>query len=253
MNMFAGKTAIVTGAASGMGKLCAERFAREGANAVLADINGPALEEIAESLKADGLSALAVPCDVRKYDQVKRTVEEAVHAFGSVDILVNFAGGSAYRIRQVPPGTEFHDVPIDVYDWGIDVNFKGQFYFAHAVCGQMARQERGGVIINIGSVAGVEGNEYAVDYSASKSGVMNGLTRSLALYGEKHRIRCVCVSPGPVMTRPGMASMNTLLGRGAEPWEIVDLILYAASEKGAFFNGVDLLMDGGRSIVRDKH
>lgn len=251
--MFTGKTAIVTGAASGMGRLCAECFAREGAHAVLADVNARALKEIVDPLKDEGLSVLAAPCDVRDYKQVRQVVETAAETFGSVDILVNFAGGSAYRIKQVPPGTEFPDVPIEVYDWGIDVNFKGQFYFAHAACGQMARQESGGVIINIGSVAGVEGNEFAVDYAASKSGVMNGLTRSLALYGEKHHIRCVCVSPGPVMTRPGMATMNTLLGRGAEPRELVDLVLYAASEKGAFFNGVDLLMDGGRSVVRDKH
>ena len=251
--MFSEKTVIITGAASGMGKLCAECFAREGAHTVLVDVNGQALEEIVNSLKKESLSVLAAPCDVREYAQVKGVVEKATEVFGSVDILVNFAGGSAYRIKQVPSGTEFPDVPIEVYDWGIDVNFKGQFYFAHAVCGKMANQENGGVIINIGSVAGMEGNEFAIDYSASKSGVMIGLTRSLALYGEKHHIRCVCVSPGPVMTRPGMATMNTLLGRGAQPQELVDLILYVVSEKGAFFNGVDLLMDGGRYVVRDKH
>ena len=81
---------------------------------------------------------------------------------------------------------------------------------------------------------------------------MNGLTKSVALYGGKYGIRCVCVSPGPVMTRPGMATMKTLIGRGAETQEIVDLMLYLASEKGAFITGTDILIDGGRNILRNK-
>ena len=81
---------------------------------------------------------------------------------------------------------------------------------------------------------------------------MNGLTKSIALYGAKYGIRCVCVSPGPVLTRPGMAGMKTALGRAAQPKELVDLILYTASEEGAFFDGVNLLMDGGRSILHNK-
>lgn len=249
---FSEKTVIVTGAASGMGRLCAECFAREGARTVFADVNGEALQPVVNAMREEGLQVMAACCDVRKYEQVKAVADQTVEVFGRIDILVNFAGGSAYRILQVEPGTEFHEVPIEVYDWGIDVNLKGQFYFAHAVSSQMVRQHSG-VIINIGSVAGVEGNEFAVDYSAAKSGVMNGLTRSLALFGENHGIRCVCVSPGPVMTRPGMATMNTLEHRGARPQELVDLVMYAASEQGEFFNGVDLLMDGGRSIVREKH
>lgn len=250
--MFQNQTILITGAASGMGKLCAERFAEEGANIVLADMNRDAIATLAENVNQKGGHALSCHCDVRDYQQVCAVVDQAVHSFGSIQILVTFAGGSAYRMKNVTPGTEFPNVPIEVYDWGIDVNFKGQFYFDHAVCKVMA-ENGGGTIINIGSVAGVEGNEFAVDYAASKSGVMNGLVKSVALYGEKHGIRCLSISPGPVMTRPGMAGMNTLLHRGAEPKELIDMVLFAASERGAFFNGVDILMDGGRSIVRQKN
>lgn len=81
---------------------------------------------------------------------------------------------------------------------------------------------------------------------------MNGLTKSLALYGSRYGVRCVCVSPGPVLTRPGMAGMKTALGRAAEPKEIVKLILFAVSEDGAFLDGVNILADGGRNILRNK-
>ena len=110
------------------------------------------------------------------------------------------------------------------------------------------REQKSGVIINIGSITGEEGCATNVAYSTSKSGAMNGLTKSLALYG----IRCVCVSPGPVLTRPGMAAMKTALGRAAEPEELVNMLLYAASDEGSFLDGVNILMDGGRNIMRNK-
>ena len=114
------------------------------------------------------------------------------------------------------------------------------------------RKQKSGVIINIGSITGEEGCATNVAYSASKSAAMNGLTKSLALYGQRYGIRCLCVSPGPVLTRPGMAFMRIALGRAAEPEEIVDMVLYAASEKGQFLDGINILMDGGRNILRQK-
>ena len=81
---------------------------------------------------------------------------------------------------------------------------------------------------------------------------MNGMTKSVALAGAKYNVRCVCVAPGPVLTRPGMAGMKTLMGRAAEPQEIVDFIMYVASDKGAFMTGTSYLIDGGRDIMRNK-
>lgn len=143
---------------------------------------------------------------------------------------------------------EFPDVPIDVYDWGLDVNLKGPFYFAHAVLKQM-REQNSGLIINIGSITGAEGDGYGMDYPTAKAGLMYGLTKSIAQYGSRHNIRCVCVSPGPVLTRPAMANMGTLLGRAAKTQEIIDLILFIASEKGQFINGENIMIDGGRNAA----
>jgi 3-oxoacyl-[acyl-carrier protein] reductase len=139
-------------------------------------------------------------------------------------------------------------VPIEVFDWGLDVNLKGPFYFAHAVLPQM-RKQKGGLIINIGSITGAEGSEWGMDYPTAKAGLMYGLTKSVAQYGARYGIRCVCVSPGPVLTRPGMANMKTLLGRAAEPQEIIDLCLFVASEKGQFINGENIMIDGGRNAM----
>ena len=249
---FKNKVAISTGAASGMGLLFAENFAALGGHVVMCDVNEALLNEKATAINAGiGGRALAVVCDVRDYAQVCAARDRAVEAFGRIDVMANFAGGTATRVLGVDTKKypEFPDVPIEVFDWGIDVNLKGPFYFAHAVLTQMRAQESG-LIINIGSISGAEGTPYGMEYSAAKAGLMYGLTKSLAQYGAKYRIRCVCVSPGPVLTRPAMANMQTLLGRAAEPQEIIDLCLFLASDKGQFINGENIMIDGGRNAMR---
>lgn len=251
---FTGKTAISTGAASGMGLLFAQNFAALGGNVVLCDVNEQVLNESVAEINEKGQGrAIGVLCDVRDYKQVCNARDKAVEAFGSIDVMANFAGGTAVRMRKVDRAVypEFPDVPIDVYDWGIDVNLKGPFYFAHAVLSQM-RKQNSGLIINIGSITGAEGSAYGMDYSTSKAGLMYGLTKSIAQYGAKYNIRCVCVSPGPVLTRAAMANMKTLLGRAAEPQEIIDLCLFLASEKGQFINGENIMIDGGRNAMTRK-
>ena len=248
---FNGKVAISTGAASGMGLLFAESFASLGGNVVMCDINKTILDErVAEINAKDGGRAIGVVCDVREYAQVCAARDAAVAAFGKIDVMANFAGGTAVRMCKVDKKEhpEFPDVPIDVYDWGIDVNLRGPFYFAHAVSKQM-REQQGGLIINIGSITGAEGSGYGVDYATSKAGIMYGLTKSIAQFGAKYGIRCVCVSPGPVLTRAAMANMKTMLGRAAEPQEIVDLCLFIASDKGQFINGENIMIDGGRNAM----
>lgn len=246
---FVGKTAICTGAASGMGLLFAQNFAALGGNVTLCDVNESALQEnvLAINAKNQG-KAIAVVCDVRDYAQVCAVRDKTVETFGAIDVLANFAGGTALRVLNVGWDKEFPDVPIDVFDWGIDVNLKGPFYFAHAVLSQM-RKQQSGFILNIGSITGAEGSCNGMDYSTSKAGVMYGLTKSLAQYGAKHGIRAVCVSPGPVLTRKAMSGMKTLLGRAGEPQEIVDLCLFVASDKGQFINGENIMIDGGRNAM----
>jgi len=248
---FTGKVAISTGAASGMGLLFAENFASLGGNVVMCDVNEEVLaEKVAAINEKKGGRAIGVRCDVRNYSEVCAVRDKAVEAFGRIDVLVNFAGGTAVRIKGVKRAEypEFPDVPIDVYDFGIDLNLKGPFYFAHAVTKQM-REQKSGLIINIGSITGAEGDGYGMDYPTSKAGLMYGLTKSIAQFGAPHGIRCVCVSPGPVLTRAAMANMLTMLGRAAEPQEIIDLCLFIASDKGQFINGENIMIDGGRNAM----
>ena len=248
---FEGQVAISTGAASGMGLLFSQSFAALGGNVVLCDINEEVLvQKVAEINEKGCGNAVGVCCDVRDYAQVCAARDRAVAAFGRIDVVANFAGGTAVRMQKVnrEQHPEFPDVPIEVYDWGIDVNLKGPFYFAHAALKQM-REQKSGLILNIGSITGAEGDGYGMDYPTSKAGLMYGLTKSIAQFGAKYGIRCVCVSPGPVLTRPSMAKMRTPLGRAAEPREIIDLCLFIASDKGQFINGENIMIDGGRNAM----
>ncbi len=242
---FQGKTALITGGASGMGLLCGQCLAREGANVALLDVNREGLDAAARGICQSGGDAIGLLTDIRVYAQVEQAVSKTVEAFGSVDILINCAGGASRRVLK--RSESFENMPVEVLDWGIDVNLKGPLYCARAVFGQMMGQG-GGVIVNLGSISGEEGSFSSPDYSAAKSG-MNGLTKSLAQGGAKYNIRSVCVSPGPVLTRPGMAKMTTLLGRAADPQEIVDFILYLVSDKAAFVTGSSFLIDGGRHCM----
>ncbi len=244
-----GKTAITTGAASGMGLLFAQNFASLGGNVILCDVNEQVLNEKVEEINAKGKGkAIGIICDIRDYEQVLNVRDKTVETFGSIDVVINFAGGTARRMLNVGWDIEFPDVPIEVFDWGLDVNLKGPFYFAHVVLSQM-RKQNSGLIINIGSITGAEGSAKSVDYATAKAGLMYGLTKSIAQYGAKYGVRCVCISPGPVLTRPDMANMKTLLDRAGEPQEIVDLCLFIASEKGQFINGENIMIDGGRNAM----
>jgi NAD(P)-dependent dehydrogenase (short-subunit alcohol dehydrogenase family) len=240
---FSDRTAIITGAASGMGLLSAQMLAAQGANVVMTDVNLDAVEAAAEAIRQSGGAALALQVDVRDFTQVRQAASAALEKYGRIDILINCAGGASTRVFGCHD--EFKDIDIEIIDWGLDVNLKGPVYFARAVIGTMIAQ-RSGVIINIGSIEGQTGSS-CIDYGTAKSGVMNGLTKSLALYGAPYGVRTCCVSPGPVMTRPAMAKMRTPLGRAAQPEEIVNLIIYLCSDKAAFITGTNYLIDGGRS------
>ena len=240
------KTVIITGAASGMGLLCGKCFAEEGANVVMTDINKEALDEKVAEINALGKGkAIGVQVDVRDYAQVCKARDAAIENFGSIDIMINMAGGAEIRMLKSPV-SDFKDVPIEVYDWSIDVNLKGTLYFNHAVMPQMVKQQSG-VIINTGSITGEEGSAGNIGYAISKSGIMNGMTKSLAQYGANHGIRCCCVAPGPVLTRAAMANMKTMTGKAAQPMEIVNMIMYLTSDKAVSITGTTYFIDGGRA------
>ena len=248
---FENQVAIVTGGASGMGLLFAENFASLGGSVVLCDVNEEGVSERAREINGRGGGrAIAVRTDVRDYSAVENACKVAYDTFGRIDVVANFAGGTATRMLSVnrEECPEFPDVPIDVFDWGIDVNLKGPFYFAHVALKYM-REAKRGLIINIGSITGAEGTSYGMDYSTSKAGLMYGLTKSITQFGAPYGIRCVCISPGPVLTRPDMVKMKTPLGRIADPQEIIDLCLFVCSEQGQFINGENIMIDGGRNAM----
>jgi NAD(P)-dependent dehydrogenase (short-subunit alcohol dehydrogenase family) len=242
MKDFATKTALVSGGASGIGLLTAQRLAAAGAKVVIADVNLQAAEAAIEGIRILGGSATAVKADNRRYEEVQNAVRTALGYGGHLDILLNCAGGAAARVFG--RSEAFKDLDIEIIDWGIDVNLRGAVYYCHAAIGHMM-ERKAGVIVNLGSVEGTTGTT-AIEYGAAKSGII-GLTKSLAIYAAPYGIRVCCVSPGPVLTRPAMAKMSTLLGRAAEPFEVVDLIEYLCSDKAAFITGTNYLIDGGRS------
>lgn len=249
---FDGQVAILTGAASGMGLLFSENYVKLGGSVVMCDLNEDTLSEAVAKMNAIRAgAAIGVVCDVRNYAEIAHARDEAVRVFGRIDLAIPFAGGAETRMLGVSGKLEFPDIPIEVFDWSLDVNLKGQFYLSHAVLSVM-REQKSGVILHVGSITGEEGSANNVGYAASKSAAMNGLTKSVAQFGGAYGIRCCCVAPGPVLTRPGMASMATMMGRAAEPQEMVDLFLYLASDKAAFITGITVLADGGRNLMSVK-
>ncbi len=239
---FTGKTAVITGAASGMGRCAAQELARLGAVVILCDINEESLAAVEAEIQGAGGKAYRCVADVRRYSDAEAAARLAEAKTGRIDLLLNFAGG--WEPRMLNSYKPFYEQPVEVIDWGLDVNFRGVAYFVRACMPAMVRQQSG-VICVMGSVAGFESEGQGPMYGAAKSALFN-FVKGLSQTGAPQGVRAFCVSPGPVMTRPGMASMKTLVGRAAEPIEVVDYILYLASENGAMITGSNHVIDGGR-------
>lgn len=245
---FTGKTAVLTGAASGMGRLAAEELSRAGAAVVMCDINADVLAEAANMINSLGCGrAFPLVVDVRKFADAERSAALAVEKTGRIDIVIPFAGG--YEPRMCNSPVPFFEQPVEVLDWGIDVNLKGAIYFARACMPAMVKGGNGGAICCLGSTSGFEGDARGAMYGTAKSGLFT-FVKGLALAGAPYGIRAFCVTPGPVMTRPGMSGMKTLLDTQAEPRELVDYILYLCSENGRCVTGSNHVMDCGRLTMK---
>ena len=235
---FAGKVAVVTGAASGMGLMTSQEFARLGAKVVMCDVNAETLRAAAAAI-----GDAAVPCagDVREFAHAEAAAK-AAEALGGCDILVTCAGGNEARCCK--SNVPFYEQPVEVIDWGLDVNLKGAVYFARACMPQMVAK-KGGVICCLGSVTGFEGDGVGTMYGTAKSGLFN-FVKGLAIAGGPHNVRALCVTPGPVLTRAAMSGMPTVLGRAGETRELVDVILFMCSDNASFVTGTNHVVDGGR-------
>src|SRR5262245_27690632 len=186
-----GKTAIVTGGGTGIGKSIAIEYARAGADVGIASRKMDHLEPVAKEITALGRRAFAMAVDVRQEDQVKALVAKAVADWGRLDVMVNNAGASFLSKPEDISGNGWNAV--------VQINLNGVFFGCKWAAKQMMAQPNGGVIINISSLAGVNGSAMMSHYGAAKAAVIN-YTRSLAMAWGRQGIRVVCVAPGPVET-----------------------------------------------------
>ncbi len=250
MGQLQNKVAIVTGAAGGFGEGIAKAYAAEGAKVVIADLNLEGAQRVAAAL---GANALAVKCDVANRADVNALVAKTVEHFGTVDIVVNNAG-TTYRNQPML------DVDEATFDRMFDVNVKSIYYMAPAVIPLM-RAKKSGVILNVGSTAGIRPRPGLPWYNASK-GAVNLVAQSLALEvgGDGIRVNALC----PVMGATGLLEsfmgmpdtpenrarfIATIpLGRLCEPADIAGAAVYLASDAAKFITGVEFPIDGGRTV-----
>jgi NAD(P)-dependent dehydrogenase (short-subunit alcohol dehydrogenase family) len=237
-----GKTAIVTGAASGIGKATAIEFAKEGANIVIVDLNEPKVTETAMEIEKIGVQVVIEIADVCDSERINQVVEHTIEKFGAIDIVVNCAGGSARLTGKITPFSESEQ---STWEWVLKLNLLAPMIMNRAVIPHMIKSSSG-KIINIGSVAGVNGLPNMVDYSAAKGGVI-AMTHALAKEVGPYGINVNCISPGSIATRPG-AHPQTFLKRPGEAWEVAKLIAFLASNDSDFITGQNYLIDGGRCI-----
>jgi 3-oxoacyl-[acyl-carrier protein] reductase len=245
-----GKIAIVTGAGGGFGEGIAHAFAKEGAKVVAVDVRGDAAERVAKEI---GNGAIAMNADVGDGAAVERVVHDTVEKLGGLDILVNNAGVT-HRNKPVLDVTE------DEFDRMFRVNVKSIFHFARAAIPVM-RERGGGAIINIGSTAGLRPRPGLTWYNATK-GAVNLVSKSLALEVAHWNIRVNAICP--VIGETGLLEQfmgvpdtpenrarfiaTIPLGRMSRADDIAKAALYLASDDGSFITGIELPVDGGRTV-----
>jgi len=244
-----GKKALVTGAASGLGRAIAIGLARYGADVAAADLNLVGAEDTAKAIRELGRQAVTIKVDVTDWNQVQAMVEQTVGAFGVIDIGFNIPGINIRKLALEMTPEEFRRV--------IDVNLVGVFHCAKAIGEVMVRQ-RNGRMVSIASMMGHIGGTNSAAYTASKHAVV-GLTKVLALEWAPYGVRVNALAPGftrspltePWMSRReilGPREAQTPLGRVADPWEMVGAAIFMVSDASTFMTGASLIVDGGWTV-----
>jgi 3-oxoacyl-[acyl-carrier protein] reductase len=240
----AGKTAIITGSAQGIGFCVAELFGREGASVVVVDVDEAKSTEAAGKLASAGVPSLAVRADVSKFEDCEAVVKAALEKFGKVDVLVNNAGITRDNLVMRLADSD--------WDLVLNINLKGTFNFTKAVVRSMLKA-RSGRIINIASIVGQQGNAGQANYSASKGGVI-ALTKTCAREFASRGVLVNAIAPGFIRTRmtdaiPEEARKQLLetilLGRMGEPEDIARAALFLAGEDSSYITGQVLGVNGG--------
>lgn len=245
---FTGRTVIVTGAASGLGREIAHALAEYGADLVIADIDAAGLQQVADELRETAASVLAVPTDVADPDQVNAMVEAAKRVSGKINALIHCAG-----IGGRSPAVDY---PMELWDCVMAVNAGGTFLCSQAVGRVMLAQDEGGSIINLSSVGGVVGKPGSVAYQVGKA-IEIQLAKSLGVEWAPRGVRVNSIAPGLFMTEtiraetekePDVnANVMKILpqGRAGELHEIVGAAIYLASDASTHVTGTTLSVDGG--------
>lgn len=247
----AGKVAIITGGGSGIGRATCLLFGREGARVLVADINGPHAEQVAQEIVKQGGVAEGIAIDVSVESDVERMVARAVELWQRVDILVNNAAAFVRKRTEEATRADWEKV--------LGVNVLGTSFCAKAVFPAMKKQGKG-AIVNLGSINGVTALPDAMTYNATKGAIIN-MTKSMALDLAPYNIRVNCVSPGITWT-PAVAAVVAEMGvtneeaerhylgrfmikRFGRPEEIAPAILFVASDEASFMTAAIVMVDGG--------
>jgi 3-oxoacyl-[acyl-carrier protein] reductase len=245
MDLLKGKTAIITGAARGIGRQIAISFAQEGANIAFTDLNiDENMQNLEKELTSMGIKAKGYASDASNYDQTDKVVNDIVNDFGSIDILVNNAG--------ITRDTLLMRMDEETWDMVIKVNLKSVFNFTKAAQKTMLKQ-RSGSIINMSSVVGVSGNAGQANYSASKAGII-GFTKSVAKELGSRGVRCNAIAPGFIVTEmtgklPDDVREAWIKGiplkRGGTPEDVANTCIFFGSELSSYVSGQVINVCGG--------
>jgi glucose 1-dehydrogenase len=249
MTRLAGKCAIVTGAANGIGLACARRLAADGASIALADINAELGEAAAKALRDEGARAIFVATDVTDRAAIDALVNRAVDEFGRLDVMLNNAG--------VALNASILEMSDEIFDKVLATNLRSAFIGTQLAARQMVASGRGGVIINMSSVNALLAIPGLAAYACSK-GALNQLTKVAAIELAVHKIRVVAIGPGTILTDLAKKAVmgddasrrkilaRTPIGRAGEPEEVASVASFLASDDASYITGQTIYPDGGR-------